>query len=201
MTIVAPTVFPSGDISSYLAKIPSQHRRAPKYVAMLSVILQGLEDARVVAQSLPAVFDLDVAIGAQLDICGLWIGRSRVLEAAISTTYFSWDTPDFGWDQGIWYVIGDPLTTVVILPDQQYRLLLKFQASANHWDGTFDGAYAIWEQFLTPVGFHIEITDNQDMTMELTAVGSIPDDLTKQMFINGYFDLRPSGVNITAHNV
>jgi len=189
----------SGDISPYLARITSEHRNQPQYVAFMSVILQGLCDAKAVAQSLPGLFDLDVAVGQQLDFCGQWLGQSRTLREAIGNAYFSWDTAGQGWDQGSWGTGGGG-STIVVLPDQQYRTLLQFTAAANEWDGTIPGSYAVWDPVFAPLGFHLEITDHQDMTIEYTLVGTTPDNLTLGLYQNGYFDLRPGGVAIIAHN-
>lgn len=194
-----PLVGP-GDVSPYLALIASQHRQQPKYLAATTVILQGMADARAIAKALPSLFDLDNAVGDQLDTCGKWIGKTRTLNEPIANVYFSWDTPDVGWDQGVWHTPGDPTSTVVSLPDTQYRTLLKVWAAGNLWDGTTPGAYAVWDPVFVPMGFHLEINDHADMTMEMYMVGTKPDALTMALYTGGYFDLKPPGVQITAHH-
>lgn len=191
----------AGDVSKYLALVASQFCQQPKYMAMLSVVLQAFADATAVAQSLPQEFDLDGAVGSQLDIDGLWIGNTRVLREPIDSIYFAWDTSGLGWDQGVWYQTGDPTDNILTLPDQQFRLLLKATAAANEWDGTIPGAYADYTLVFGALGYNIAITDNQDMTMELTLFGGTPDVLTQAMYEGGYLNLRPAGVEITAYNV
>lgn len=186
----------AGDITEYLNLITSEHRDKPKFVAMMSLILQGLADAKAVAQSLPTVFDLDTAVGVQLDTVGLWIGRTRILRVPISNVYFSWDTPGLGWEQGVWYKTGDPTDSVASLPDEQYRTLLRAVAAANAWDGSIPDAYRVWGILFAGTGYGIIIIDNQDMSIDLGIYGHVPDALTTALFQGGYLDLRPEGVRI-----
>lgn len=186
----------TADITQYLGLIASEHRDKPKFVASLSVLAQGLADAGAVAAALPGYFDLDTAVGVQLDQVGLWIGRTRNLAIPISGVYFSWDTANVGWDQGIWYQTGDPTSNIVSLPDEQYRLLLKATAAANGWNGTVPDAYTIWSILFEGTGYGILIFDNQDMSMDLALYGKVPDAVTLALFEGGYLDLRPEGVRI-----
>jgi len=189
----------AGDITEYLNLITSEHRDKPKFVAMLSVLLQGLTDAKAVIQSLPSKFDIDTAVGVQLDAVGQWIGRTRVLNVPISDVYFAWGTPGLGWSQGIWYQTGDPTNSVMSLPDEQYRLLLKATAAANGWDGTVPDAYRIWNVLFEGTGYGVIIVDNQNMSMTLGLYGKVPDVLTQALFTGGYLDLRPEGVRIAKY--
>src|SRR5262249_20975851 len=88
-----------------------------------------------------ADFDLDTAVGVQLDILGLWIGRSRYVQIPIEGVYFTFHMPGDpdmrdGFDQGIWKGPYDPDSGVIAMPDDTYRKVLQLQAIANEWDGT-----------------------------------------------------------------
>lgn len=190
----------TADITDYLNLITSEHRDKPKYVAMLSALIQGLADVKAVAQSLPQQFDLDTAVGVQLDAVGQWIGRTRILRVPIADVYFSWDTDAVGWDQGVWYQTGDPTDNIVSLPDEQYRTLLRAVAAANAWDGTIPNAYRVWSILFQGTGYGIVIIDNQNMSMDLGLYGQLPDALTIALLESGYLDLRPEGVRI-AHYI
>jgi hypothetical protein len=89
-------------INDYLGRIPDYNSIQPDFMAVLAGILQPLVDLQNFAQALPQQFDLDVAIGTQLDQTGLWIGRSRFISTPIEDVYFSWDVDGLGWEQGLW---------------------------------------------------------------------------------------------------
>src|ERR1700748_1781388 len=85
----------------YLSLITSEYRYQPKFRAWISVLLQGLVDAQNVVASFPALFDLDVAVGDQLDKLGEWIGVGREI-TVVEPTWFSWGVAGLGWGQGRW---------------------------------------------------------------------------------------------------
>ena len=66
-------------------------------------------------------FDIDEAIGVQLDILGKWIGRTRVVSQPISGIYFSFDTDGLGFDQGVWQGPYDPDAGFTNLSDETYE--------------------------------------------------------------------------------
>jgi len=56
------------DITRYLNLVTSQHQNKPKFMAWLSNPLRILDDTAILANSFYSYFDIDRAIGAQLDI-------------------------------------------------------------------------------------------------------------------------------------
>jgi hypothetical protein len=125
----------------YIALIPSFNAGKPRFVNTLAALIQPLIDAQDLLASLTADFDLDTAVGVQLDIVGQWLGRTRYLTEPITGVYFAFHTPTDpvqrdGFDQGIWLGPYDPTTKIIAMPDDAYRKILKLQAIANHWDGT-----------------------------------------------------------------
>ena len=67
-------------LSPYLNLITSQHRDKPDYIALLSKLLQTHEGAFQLAMGLDQDFDLDAAVGRQLDAVGQLAGVSRYLD-------------------------------------------------------------------------------------------------------------------------
>ena len=59
-------------------------------------------------QELRTAFDLDTAIGRQLDAVGVRVGRTRHLHTPLEGVYFSWNTEGVGWNEGIWKGRYDP---------------------------------------------------------------------------------------------
>lgn len=184
-----------GNAHPYLDLVTSEHNQKPNYMAMLEAFLQPLADGQAVSDSLVTLFDIDTAVGIQLDIIGLWVGRSRYLTVPITGIYFTFDDGP-GFDSGILRGRFDPLNYLVALPDQYYRLLLYATVAANHWDGSIPGAYEAYALVFGPIGYFIAIVDRQDMSMDIVLIGPEPDAVTKALFLGGYLSLKPVGVRV-----
>ncbi len=181
-------------LDDYLNLITSAFRKKPKFVATVSANVEVKVRVQELLASMVPLFDVDNARGDQLDIIGKWVGVSRNVSIPIGGVYFSWDgAAALGWDYGTWQpnLAPDEITT---LPDDAYRTVIKARIAANHWDGTTDGAYAVWDAIFTEIT--ILIKDNQDMTYELGFVGGIIDTLTLALVTQGYIPLKPEGIRL-----
>ncbi|MFM0044135.1 DUF2612 domain-containing protein [Paraburkholderia sediminicola] len=187
------------DITTYTNLITSEHNQRPRFMAMVSLLAQWAVDRQNMLASIPGLYDIDDAVGSQLDAIGLWVGASRNLDLPLTDVYFSFDTAGLGFDQGTWLGPFDPTSGLVALPDAQYRILLYATIAANSWDGTVPGAYTAWNTIFAPLGYSILIQDNQDMTMTVALLGPTPDAITYALFTGGYLSLRPAGVGITGY--
>jgi Protein of unknown function (DUF2612) len=134
-------------VADYLKKVTRLHAGQPKYNAMLAMVLQPFADLQVFLKNLPQQFDVDVAIGVQLDIVGIWVGRSRNISVPIPDPYFRWGEAKRGWGRGIWKGPFSTPAGIAALEDETFRLLIKAKISANAWDGTIGSAQAILEAF------------------------------------------------------
>lgn len=188
-------------MSQYTQLITSEHNQKPKYMAMVEAVTQPIADISAFLKTVPGYFDLDTAIGAQLDILGQWIGRSRRVEVPITGVYFSFDDASVGWDAGVWKGEFDPDSGLVSLPDDSYRLLLKAKVAANKWDGTIPSAYDIWEEAFANTGALIIIQDNQDMSMVVGIAGASLDLVSQAILTQGYIPLKPEGVRVNYYAV
>lgn len=186
----------SGDPTPYLALITSEHASKPNFVAAVTTAIQPFADLLAALQSVPGLYDLDVAAGQQLDVDGQWIGRTRNLAVPLTNVYFSFDTAGLGFDQGAWFAPFDPTTGLVSLADPQYRTLLYAVAIANQWDGTVTGAYNAWAQLFGTLGFSVLIQDAAPMVIYYALLGPVPDAVTLALFTTGELDLKPAGVLI-----
>lgn len=191
----------SGDITPYTSLITSEHNVQPNFMATIAALVQPSADLQVVLNSIPGLYDLDAAVGVQLDTVGQWVGQSRNLKEPITGVYFSFDTTDLGFDQGTWLGPFDPTSGLVALPDDSYRILLYATIAANSWDGTVPSAYTIWGTLFASFGYEILIQDNQDMTMGIVLIGPTPNAITLALFTGGYLNLRPAGVLIEFYGV
>jgi hypothetical protein len=187
-----------GSVASWLALVTSEHASKPNYMAMLEATFQPLADIIAVLNQVPAAYDVDLAVGAQLDAVGEWVGISRNIRTPLTGVFFSWSTAGLGWAEGNW-IASITETQLVTLPDAQYRTLIYAKIAANHWDGTIPGAYDVFDIVFQSTGFGVLIQDLQHMHMAYALTGPVPDAVTQALFINGYFDLRPAGVRIDSY--
>lgn len=181
----------------YLDLITSEHRNKPKFVATVEASVSPFAKIQEVLRSLPAAFDVDQAIGVQLDIVALWVGVLRNVGIPIDGYYFTWDdVAADGWDNGIWKGIGDPSSGFVRLPDDLFRALIKAKIQANHWRGDIAGAYDIINDALSVDGA-VKIVDNQDMSMTVQIQAGVLPAVEKAMVTAGYLPIKPAGVKAT----
>lgn len=131
-------------MSRYLDFIPPQHSQRPRFVSTVDLSCSPLEAVADAADGLILAFDLDTAVGRQLDAVGERINLARTLTTPIADLYFSTDDPLRGADQGISYNPGyGEEYGVTVLDDDTYRTLLRAKILANRWDGTLPQARLI----------------------------------------------------------
>lgn len=186
----------------YLNLITNEHRDKPKFEATVAVGVSPFAKIQSVLNKLPSDFDIDTAVGVQLDAVGVWIGRSRKLDVPLTGVYLTWDSTlgDEQWDSGTWKGQFDPDSGLVSLPDDSYRALLKSKIAANNWDGTIPQAYAIWESvFGTETVLLIQ--DNQNMSMVVGIAGQPLDAIERALLIGGYIPLKSEGVRVQYYAV
>lgn len=155
-------------ISYYVQRITSQYQMSVNYKSWIVGLLQPLIDLTNCLYSFYFVFDLDLAVGDQLDILGDIIGAERVVP-------FKPTNPN------------DSST----LDDATYRILLKATLGANFWNGTNGELQTLWQQLFP--GGSISIYDHQDMSFTVAMAGTftsiIQDMITHDMIVP-----RPEGV-------
>jgi hypothetical protein len=135
----------------------------------LATTLDPVRETELIIKSYDTVFDLDNAVGVQLDVTGDIVGRKRLLSFE----------PEDG---------SGPF-----LDDRLYRVLQKAKISMNHWDGTIPGVLALWENIFPE--YRLIIRDNQDMTMDLLVVG-MESHLEQELMARGYMAPKPQGVRV-----
>ena len=155
-------------INDYIELITSQYQNSPKYKKWVERLLTPYIDTQKLASTLYTYFDIDKAIGKQLDMLGEVVGVKRLLPFQPSE--------------------GNPL-----LVDEDYRFLLKAQILRNVWNGTNQHIYEIWNELHSDIA--IAIIDNQDMTVTALFIGDL-NELQQEMIKYGMIVPKAQGVKM-----
>jgi len=185
-------------MSKYTDLITNYHSQKPLFVDHIDLITRPLSDTGNAITAFITEFDIDEAIGVQLDILGKWIGRTRVVSQSISGIYFSFDTDGLGFDQGVWQGPYDPDAGFTNLSDDVYRIVLKAKIAINHWNGTNETLPEILDTALAGSGLTMQIVDNQDMTISIWVFAASGIDTVSLELLaairQGYLTVKAAGV-------
>jgi beta-lactam-binding protein with PASTA domain len=187
--------------AKYAARITSEHNQKPKYMALVNFLCSVMGDIAQACAAIPAAFDLDLAVGNQLDIIGLWVGQPRVIQSILLTGFFGFaddvEALPFGEltdpsKGGRWYELNEPSTGTATLGDTAYRTLLKARIIRNQSNGTTPEIEA---SLLDIFGAPCIIADAGTLSLAIT----VPVPITpEEEALVGPLDLlpRPAGVAI-----
>lgn len=154
----------------YLNLITSEHKTKPKYIAYVGKTLDGAVETDTMLEGVDNLFNIDTAVGDQLDKIGTLLALSR-------------DLP-----------INDPRVTLP-LSDESYRLCLKAKIARDIWDGTIEGYYNLLQTLFPDSAW--DLVDNQDMTMIFNLIQSGLTEEMEALFEFGFIVPKPSGVKLT----
>lgn len=156
----------------YLNLFTSQYKGNSKnFLLWAQRAWQPIDDLTNCLAFISSNYDLDYAVGVQLDYVGTLIGQNRTVAFQPS-------------DSGVSPTLDDPT----------YRLLLKARIAQNTWSGKTVDLYPIW-QTLFPGG-RLVINDNQNMTATIIVSGSFTS-IIVDLIQNGYIVPRPETVEYT----
>ena len=156
---------------SYLPLITSEHRDKPKYSAFVDLLTHACDEQVDTLASLSLLYDLDAAVGNQLDVVGVWVGISRKQRVPLGAAVFTWNDPAKGWNYASWKHANDPSEGVVLLDDATYRLVLRARIACNYWIGTVGAAGVIGNTVLLDDAVVMQMTDHFDMSVTVTVTG------------------------------
>lgn len=179
----------------YYALVTSEHKAKPRYEASIRALVSGFVDNYNTVLNMLAMFDLDIAVGDQLDTIALWVGVVRRVPVPLSGHYFTWqDTIATGWSQGQWKGPYDPGTGLVELGDADLRLLIRAKIAANMWDGTSEQLDTILEILFGPTAVKHE--DLQNGTFRITYSTTMLSGVQQALLVNNFLAIKPAGVGI-----
>lgn len=183
----------------YTQLITSEHADKPKFVATVALLTGAVGEVFDTAMSIPARYDLDSAVGVQLDAVGEWVGLGRLLTAPIDNTWFSFDTPAKGWDEGYWKEPFVPTEGVALLDDFSYRAALRLQIAVNHWSGQLGDYMLKYVVLENSAGNYVVVKDNQDMSMNVYVLGLAPSLFLQLAIQQEQLVPKPFGVRIAGY--
>jgi len=182
--------------SDYLNLITSFHAQRPKFRAMINALVDYFTQLQATINGLTKDFDIDFAVGIQLDAVGKWVGRSRNVAIPLPDSWFRFDDLTRGFDAGIWW---GPYATPEgnqVLDDDTYRTLLKVKIQANEWDGLIASAqtaFTALAQFAPQSNVFLD--DKEDMSFVVGVSGQIPSLLFLALLQDDWLNIKPEGVH------
>jgi len=182
--------------ADYLDLITSEHRGKARFTSTIAASVSPTAEQQAMLAALPAAFDLDTAIGVQLDAVGAWVGISRLIQIPLINVWFSFDIVGRGWDEGIWKGPFDPETGIYALDDDTYRKLIRLKIRVNNWDGLLGSAQAAIAEFYAAEGSFPFVLDNTDMSMTACISGARPAAVMFAIFAGRYVEFKPAAVRL-----
>lgn len=158
-------------VVDYTTLIPPPNNQKPNFMTWLGVLITPLMDAQELLTTMAEMFELDNAVGAQLDILGDVLGVKRLVNFQPTNSADS-----------------------AILSDDDYKLVLRAKILQNQWKGTTDEVLKFWQAYLP--GYPIQIIDNQNMTMDVIVRG-LTSSIQQDLVNNGYIIPKPSTVRLS----
>lgn len=147
-------------VTDYLGLITPFHASKPRFSSTVGFSVSPYAGLQQVLASLSSVFDLDLAIGVQLDAVGERVGLTRNIPYPLSNIYFAFDDSMRGFDRGVWKKPYDTSYGIYQLDDDTYRRALRAKILANNWDGSIAGAQAILDEYFIDPATHVFIEDD-----------------------------------------
>jgi len=158
----------SGMSSYYERLVTSEHCDKPNIMASLHAVLSHSDDIYNLAVYMDGYFDLNTATGVQEDKLGDIVGANRILNFQ----------PSYG--------ISPALDNGI------FRNTLKAKIIQNQWDGTINSMVNLWESIF---GNQLTVKDNQDMTINVCAVG-VTSTILSDMIKNNMIIPHPMGIGV-----
>lgn len=155
--------------TDYTKLLTSFYQGAPKMNAVVALICGQQGVTADVALSIPAAFDVDTAIGKQLDVVGQWVGASRILLVP-TDTFFAFDIIGRGFDEAVWKGPYQVDQYQISLDDASFRRYIQAMILACQWNGRYSTLHAVHGACL-PAGNSAKIIDDQSMNLTVVVTG------------------------------
>lgn len=180
-------------------RVYAQYKDKPKAVKWFDIIPTVADDITNVYQDVRTSYDIDAAVGEQLNVIGRIVVLDRSYESKVIygiNTYFGADTlaSQFGGAGAQFNAPGTTITQEV--SDAIFRVLIRAKIAKNNSDSTLDGIVKALSYITS--SSNIQVIDNEDMTFSVS-FGSELNDVER--FVFDTFDVtpRPQGVQFLGY--
>lgn len=184
--------------TDYTKLITSLHADKPMFVATVALTAGAFAGISEQSAELVPAFDVDTAVGVQLDVVGLWVGILRRQNIPVVGAFFTWNTAGRGWNQANWKGPYEPDEGIVDLDDETYRVVIKAKIGSNYWQGTDLELQSIGQTAMASVGVQCFVLDNMDMTTTVYILGA-PTQVLIEMIKRGVTPPKTAGVRVTGY--
>ena len=180
-------------------RIYAQYKNKPKAVKWYNIVPTLGAEISNAYESVRVSYDIDTAVGEQLDVIGHIVVIDRSYESRIVfdvQTYFGGDTLDtqFGGVVAQFQTTGGDVS--VNVSDAIFRMLIRAKIAKNNNDVTLDGIVEALS-FITGQN-EIQVIDTEDMTFSVSFGSELTD---VERFVFNTFDIipRPQGVQFLGY--
>jgi len=176
-------------------RIYAQYRTKPKAVAWYNITRNLAEQLSDAAQAVRVMYEIDTAVGAQLDILGriVVIPRNFIQPVDIIPTQFAAsgnDPGEFGDRSDMFGPLSSDSNAQ--MSDDLYRLVIKSKIIKNNSDATIE-SILFGMNFLLPNAQVLRITDAEDMSFTIEFYGNISE-VERYALLNAQLVPKPQGV-------
>lgn len=192
------------NINDYIRLVTSSHKNQPKFIETIKVSINPLVDSINFLRELNGFFNIETAIGKQLDIIGAWVGMPRIVPDVMHLPLFGFISqpqalpfgdPPNSEIGGYWRESGMSGKLGYRLDDDLYRKAIIAKIYRNKCSCLMSDAHNIVST-LTNVQF--EIIDHLNMTISLNFLEEI-DSVTLEII--RFLFPKPMGINLIVNEV
>lgn len=154
-------------------RIYAQYRDKPKAVAWYAIARQLGGSIEAAAQAVRKSYDIDTAVGEQLNVIGRIVVAPRSFVGSIPMNPALFDLTDgdeFGDDGAMFSALT--IDQDGQLSDDLYRLVIKAKIIKNNGDATIENILD-GMNFLLPRADVLRVTDDEDMSFSIEFYGQI----------------------------
>ena len=112
-----------------------------EFIKLLKQLMLSYDNANDILQYLYNNLDIDVAVGAWLDLIGVIVGQPRAIDNAVAIQFFGYsqNPVNGGYDQARYWNGKESLFATSVLADPEYRIAIKARINNNYADSSKPG--------------------------------------------------------------
>lgn len=174
-------------------RIYAQYRDKPKAVSWYEIALILGGDLASAAEAVRKSYDIDTAVGEQLNVIGriVVVPRSFIGQIPMNPGMFDLDDgSEFDDDEAMFSALT--IDQDAELSDELYRLVIKAKIIKNNGDASIENIL-FGMNFLLPNAEVLRVTDGEDMTFSIEFYGAITN-LERYALLNAGLVPKPQGV-------